>query len=170
MIRGSEYMASFPVLRAPVIETNIEDFLFSKSTKQRYPECSFSQFWQYLVFRVSLKCDADFLKDLRSLLYNQQQLLENLPILVQVHSICTIAWFFQSSFNFRPCFQHLPLTPFVTLNLMNCIFVKASPVTTVQPTTASRSFPDQSEYIVMSCLLIVSLLFLVLLEVLKSNY
>ena len=54
MIRGSEYMASFPVLRAPVIETNIEDFLFSRSTKQRYPECSFSQFWQYLVFRVSV--------------------------------------------------------------------------------------------------------------------
>ena len=50
---------------------------------------------------------------------------------------------------------------------MNFIFVKASPVTTVQPTTASRSFPDQSEYIVMSYLLIVSLLFLVLLEVFK---
>ena len=44
MIRGSEYMASIPVLRARVIETNIEDFLFSRSTKQRYPECSFSQF------------------------------------------------------------------------------------------------------------------------------
>ena len=151
MIRGSEYMASFPVLRAPVIETNIEDFLFSRSTKQRYPECSFSQFWQYLVFRVSLKCDADFLKDLRSLLYNQQQLLENLPILVQVHSICTIAWFFQSSFNFRPCFQHLPLKLSITFDLTTKVyFFKASPVTTVQSTTASRSFPDQSEYIIMS--------------------
>ena len=30
MIRGIEYMASFPVLRAPVIETNIEDFPFFK--------------------------------------------------------------------------------------------------------------------------------------------
>ena len=30
MIRGSEYMASIPVLRAPVIETNIEDFFFKK--------------------------------------------------------------------------------------------------------------------------------------------
>ena len=86
MIRGSEYMASFTVLRAPVIETNIEDFLFSRSTKQRYPECSFSQFWQYLVFRVILiKCDADFLKDLRPSLYSHQQLLENLPIKVSMY-------------------------------------------------------------------------------------
>ena len=86
MIRGSEYMASIPVLRAPVIETNIEDFLFSRSTKQRYPECSFSQFWQYLVFRVILiKCDADFLKDLRPSLYSHQQLLENLPIKVSMY-------------------------------------------------------------------------------------
>ena len=30
MIRGSEYMASIPVLRAPVIETNIEDFCFQE--------------------------------------------------------------------------------------------------------------------------------------------
>ena len=85
MIRGSEYMASIPVLRAPVIETNIVDFLFSRSNKQRYPECSFSKFWQYLVFRVILKCDADFLKDLRPSLYNHQQLLENLPIKVSMY-------------------------------------------------------------------------------------
>ena len=35
---------------------------------------------------------------------------------------------------------------------------KASSVTTVQPTTASRSFSDQSEYIVMSCFLIITIL------------
>ena len=44
---------------------------------------------------------------------------------------------------------------------------KASSVTTVQPTTASRSLPDQSEYIVMSCFLIITIL--VLLEVLKGT-
>ena len=71
--------------------------------------------------------------------------------LVQVHSILhLIAWFY-SSFNFRPCFQHLPLKPSITFDLIiKVYFFKASPVTTVQSKTAPRSFPDQSEYIIMS--------------------
>ena len=103
----------------------------------------------------NLKCDADFFFLAITV---QPPTASQKPsdqseyvFLVQVHSILhLIAWFY-SSFNFRPCFQHLPLKPSITFDLIiKVYFFKASPVTTVQSTTASRSLPDQSEYIIMS--------------------
>ena len=142
---------SFLVWRASLIWTNIQDFLFTRSTKQRHPGCSFSKFWQYIVFHVILKCDADFFK--ASMAFTVQPATASQKpsdqseyvFLIQVHSILLYCLVLKSSLNFRPRFQHLPSKPSIAFYLIKFIFFKGSPVTTVQSTTASRNFPDQSE-------------------------